>query len=593
MTNLSKIKRDNLLSKIEILKNNLKDPTDAESLNTISMLKNELTNKKYGLVWEEHSENVDEMLKDNIPVFTEDKSREIISDESLPYNFLLEGDNLHSLKLLEKTHKGKIDVIYIDPPYNLGNKDFIYDDNYVDKNDAYRHSKWISFIFERLIIAKQLLKDDGIILISIDSTEGFQLKLLLDSIFGEKNFVADFHIETSYVAGTRRFAAINGSVVKTTEFVLGYSRNINSKPIKNPKYDYIMGFDKHYNLFLNTETNQTQSLVQVIEQNKTISNIFKQYEMKISLDNLGKMVLCNDTVREWLYSDEISDNLYRLSSDEVLIKDDNYNIPDDTIFTYNGKYVYKSDSKLLTVFKYSDRLGCCDDYHRNYGERSIRGNLWKGFSADGGNLINEGGVSFKNGKKPIRLIQQLLDTVLSTNNSHPIILDFFAGSGTTGEVVLTLKNKYPKISFILCTNNENNICKDITYQRIKNVITGTKKNGAPYTYKIPANLKYFKTDFVPKDSDNIQDVLLEHVAEMIELENGIKLDGRRYIMILDDEQADNLSSHWKEYSDVKALYVARDVLFNTEQNMLFKDIEIHTIPDYYFNFELREAGELW
>lgn len=99
------------------------------------------------------------MLEHNILVFCEDESKKILADENASYNFLLEGDNLHSLKLLEKTHKGKIDVIYIDPPYNTGNKDFIYNDNFVDKTDWYSHSKWLSFMSERLEIARELLKE--------------------------------------------------------------------------------------------------------------------------------------------------------------------------------------------------------------------------------------------------------------------------------------------------------------------------------------------------------------------------------------------------------------------------------------------------
>lgn len=123
------------------------------------------------------------MMEHNIPIFLEDETSKIIANENAAYNFLLEGDNLHSLKLLDKTHKGKIDVIYIDPPYNTGNKDFIYDDSFVDKTDGYAHSKWLSFMEKRLLLSKELLSDDGVILVSIDENEQSQLKLLMDSIF--------------------------------------------------------------------------------------------------------------------------------------------------------------------------------------------------------------------------------------------------------------------------------------------------------------------------------------------------------------------------------------------------------------------------
>ena len=151
MNNLSKIKRDELVSKIELLKQQKDVKEDTKLL--LNEIINELTKKKYGLVWEQHEENVDKEMKTKIPVFTEMEDKEIISKTSDEgFNFLLEGDNLHSLKLLEKTHKERIDVIYIDPPYNRGKDDFIYDDAYIDKVDSYRHSKWLSFMSEWSIV---------------------------------------------------------------------------------------------------------------------------------------------------------------------------------------------------------------------------------------------------------------------------------------------------------------------------------------------------------------------------------------------------------------------------------------------------------
>lgn len=145
-TNLSKIKRDKMLNTINEIKKNI---TDEETLNNLSLIENELTKKKYGLIWEEHEERVDKELETKIPTFEEVKDKEIISNDNESFNFLLEGDNLHSLYLLEKTHKEKIDVIYIDPPYNTGSKDFMYNDSYVDGEDGYKHSKWLSFMEKR------------------------------------------------------------------------------------------------------------------------------------------------------------------------------------------------------------------------------------------------------------------------------------------------------------------------------------------------------------------------------------------------------------------------------------------------------------
>ena len=163
MPNLSQIRRQRMLAFLQKIKEEHKD--EDETLIALGEIENELNSKKYGLVWEKHEEAVDIQMKTHIPVFTEVKEREISAAPGQPYNFLLEGDNLHSLYLLEKTHKGRIDVIYIDPPYNTGNKDFIYDDKCIDEEDTFRHSKWLSFMEERLRIAQKLLSDRGVIFI--------------------------------------------------------------------------------------------------------------------------------------------------------------------------------------------------------------------------------------------------------------------------------------------------------------------------------------------------------------------------------------------------------------------------------------------
>ena len=174
------------------------------------------------------------------------------------------------------------------------------------------------------------------------------------------------------------------------------------------------------------------------------------------------------------------------------------------------------------------------------------------------------------------------------------VLDFFAGSGTTAQAVLELNQEDGgNRHFILCTNNENDICENVTYPRVKTVITGIRPDGSKYSDGIPANLKYYKTDFVARNEEYLSDALLQHIAEMIQLENGIKLDGKRYLMILTDEQADDISSHWDQYPDVKAIYLSKNVLLTTDQETLFEKIPVYIIPDYYFDFELREEGESW
>ncbi len=584
-TNISKLHREELLDKIRQIRTYIASaPQDTNTGNLLKYL-DELTQdvkgKKYGLVFEQHREKIDETLAANTPVLTEEK--DLFIDNGGEMNFLIEGDNLAALKLLEKTHKGKIDVIYIDPPYNTGNEDFFYEDDYVDVSDVFRHSKWLSFMEKRLKIAKNLLSKDGCILVSIDKNEGFQLKILLDEIFGEESMAADLHVETSVIAGPRRYAAVNGSVVKTAEFVLGYTRGDSKKIIKSPTYDYIPGFDTHYSLFFDQSRQKFVKFVDYLKSNDIVKTAFKKQSFTISLKNLGKLIQIEDEIKKWLYSDEISRNLFRESDP------DNSSVPEalrsksreNSLLEYNG-VVYKiDDNKNANVlFRYSDRIGPCDDYFQNYGERSIRGNLWKGFSADGGNLAKEGGVSFKNGKKPKRLIKQLVKTVSGrTVKKEYTVLDFFAGSGTTGESVLELNTEDgQKRKFILCTNNENNICLDKTYKRMENVIN---------RYNYPASLKYYKIDFVPINDKfyyEYADDLLKHVRELVELENGINFNGNSEIaIVLNDDEMEKFIS--LPNNNTKILYRGHNVLLTAEQEDFLKThhIKVNVIPNYYYN----------
>ncbi|EEK97931.1 Adenine specific DNA methylase Mod-like protein [Bacillus cereus BDRD-ST26] len=190
-----------MLAQIEEIKKSIsaiEDSKEAARLkNYLNGISNELNIKKYGLIYEEHEETLDRLLKENLPVFTEEK--DLYVDNGGEMNFLLEGDNLASLELLSKTHKGLVDVVYIDPPYNTGNTDFTYDDDYVEKEDAYKHSKWLSFMKRRLELAHEVMSNDGILFMSIDDKEQAALKILTDEIFGEDNFIVALPRQTKKV----------------------------------------------------------------------------------------------------------------------------------------------------------------------------------------------------------------------------------------------------------------------------------------------------------------------------------------------------------------------------------------------------------
>ena len=188
--------------------------TDDERTDLLALLNHQ---KKYGLVWEEKPEEVEERLRTQLPVLEEVKERALLSnDPTAPNHILIEGDNLEALVALTYTHEGKVDVIYIDPPYNTGNKDFSYNDSYVDAEDGYRHSKWLSFMSKRLKIAKQLLSDRGVIFISIDDNEQAQLKLLCDEVFGVSKFI------TNLIWQKKTGAADANGIAVITEYIMVY-----------------------------------------------------------------------------------------------------------------------------------------------------------------------------------------------------------------------------------------------------------------------------------------------------------------------------------------------------------------------------------
>lgn len=227
--------------------------------------------KQYGLVWEPKKENVVEQCKTELPVLEEVKEKEILTDPEKPVNLLIEGDNYHALSVLNYTHKGKIDVIYIDPPYNTGNKDFVYNDNYVDEEDSFRHSKWISFMSKRLSLAKNLLSKDGVLFISIDNNEIAQLKLLCDEIM-PNSFVTTLHVQMSTVQGQKVRAAKSGNIVKNAEYILVYSKSGNKTIGKRVLYEPTE-YDTHYSGFL-------------VEQKP---NIYKEIGLeKILVENFNK-----------------------------------------------------------------------------------------------------------------------------------------------------------------------------------------------------------------------------------------------------------------------------------------------------------------
>ena len=453
--------------------------------------------KKYGLVWEDKPEDVEERLREELPVLIEDTGKAIISEDACaPNHILIEGDNLEALTALAYTHEGKIDVIYIDPPYNTGNKDFVYNDQFVDKEDSYRHSKWLSFMSKRLRIAKRLLSDKGVIFISIDDNEQAQLKLLCDEVFGEKNFIGCIPRLTS----PQRFAQ-EKNINISHDSLLIYSQNNNvslNKIILDNKNGKTLKEDKigHY------YKGDTKALIAPISQGYS-ENCDYDFEYK------GKIYkpINKDGIRNrWFWTKKRMEAASKLGILRETKSGLRMQIYQDVKFDENTNTLITKEigvrfcSLDLLDNKYSNPNGVAD-------------------------LSVFGDIKFNN-PKPISLIRTICELYPAKNST---ILDFFAGSGTTLHAAMQLNAEdggHRKC--ILVTNNENNICENVTYERNKRVIQGyTTPKGEEVPGLTGNTLRYYRTDFISRDrSPRNMRALVAASTDLLCIKNDIYKEAR-------------------------------------------------------------------
>lgn len=601
-TNISKQKREDLLNKIKEIRTFIasapQDENTGNLLSYLSDLEKDVNGKKYGLVFEEHREEIDEVLDTHTPVLT--KEEDLFIDNGEQMNFLIEGDNLASLKLLEKTHKGKIDLIYIDPPYNTGNKDFIYDDVFVDKSDSFIHSKWLSFMSARLKIARKLLAPQGALIISIGYQEVHNLNLLCQDIFFDRQNV----VVTVQTSGGKPNGGFNYTqeylmFVVPTDFspnAMSFTGGIERSPFEGLT---LSTFDK------TTRPNQTYPIF--IEKNTMrIVGVGKSLAERIAdgsyLGEAKDFVFDfneapEGTVALWPISSKGADCVWRLISTRLLhdwklgyikvSKNKSKACPNEYSLQYlPDGVIRKIESGDLEVIGRENDLPTLK-LGKNETVGSDIPTIWTEkdfFTTKGSSYVRNifGDKRFPY-PKPLEFIVELLRASTSDNS---LIVDFFAGSGTTGEATMLLnKETRGNRRFILCTNNENGICREVTYERIKRVID---KEG--YT----ASIKYYRVDYVPVSERmyyEYADELLSHIRELVELENGVNFTGNAEIgIVLTEDELDNFVTNADDFAKCKKLYMGHDLLPTEEQEQIIKahGIEISIIPDYYYR-DLQEV----
>lgn len=445
-------------------------------------LKSLKKNKNYGLFWKEKREEFDTKTQDALPVLKEVRELAISQDDTQS-NVIIEWDNYHTLSVLSYTHKWKVDVIYIDPPYNTGNKDFIYNDRYVDKEDDFRDSKWLSFMQKRLKLAKDLLKDTGVIFISIDDNEQAQLKLLCDEIFWEENFIWNITWESKTKSQNTKTAY--DKLQPKVEYILLYTK------LGKRRFNLRILWQKEYPL---TDEN----------------GIYRLHKLEpMSAESIrGRESMIYEVM--WILPPKWKQ--WQLGLESIQNFQERWDLSIDNWVPIIKMRPYDERNDITEPFwgLLSKEIGTAESAKKELTE--IFASNSHGFET----------------VKPMNLIKRLL---FHSSNSDSLILDFFAGSGTTGHAVLELnKEDGGNRRFILCSNRENtseypdkNICRDITYERVKRVAMGyTNSKWEPIDW-LGGNIRYLETDFIPKHkgTDNLRNRMVERCSEMLCLKENI------------------------------------------------------------------------
>ena len=451
--------------------------TEKDLQKEIVTLKSEIRRLKknyLGLVFEDKPEDIMTQCRENVPVLKEVKARRIVSDDQNQNNLLIEGDNYHSLSVLNYTHKKNIDLIYIDPPYNTGANNWKYNNDYVDKEDEYRHSKWLSLMRHRLNLAKNLLKDDGVLICAIDDNEQAHISVLIESIFSahEQHAITIVHnpkgVQGKNFSYTHEYAIF---VVPKDKKIIG-DRSLTEEEI------YVSNLRNWGNESERTDAKNCFYPI-IISNNKIVGfggvspdNFHPKSANEKQKDGTVHVYPIDEKgiERKWRYARQSVEEI----KDILQIKESRGDLVQIMIAKDYGTY-----KTVWTDKKYDAS---------EYGTKLLR------------KIIPNCDFDFP---KSLYTVYDCLFAVVG-NRPQANILDFFAGSGTTGHAVLEM-NKVDggKRKFILCTNNENNngngtggIAESVCYPRIKNVIKGYKDKKNEKVAGLGGNLFYYKTDLV-------------------------------------------------------------------------------------------------
>ena len=522
------------MNKYELAKKimQLEGLTNEEKASLVELLRSQ---KKYGLVWEDKPEEIETRLMDELPVLTEVPERAIVSESpDAPNHILIEGDNLEALTALAYTHEGKIDVIYIDPPYNRGEKDFKYNDNYIDKDNPFKHSLWLSFMRKRLQIAKLLLSDRGVMIVHIDEHEFDALNLLLETeIFSSNNCLGQIIWNKLNPKGDA-----NGVAVQH-EYILIYCKN---KELFKETPNHLMR-EKPNALKIIAKAKSLFSKIGKTEIPEDVKNVIKpfDYPEEVLKDFYVKydLQLINKEFEAWLKRNDFSEGekaykyidnqgnafqpvsmawpnkttpnsdyfvplIHPINQKKCPIPEKGWRFPSKTFKKMLGT---NDPVEILPNMVIKGQVVFTIDKKGNNNQPRNKYLLKDNIMENTPSIVNDGssndklfadlGIKFEY-PKTLVIAKYLLKNVLQEAN---VILDFFAGSGTTLHATMQLNAEdggHRKC--ILVTNNENNICEEVTYERNKRVIQGyTTPKGENVEGLHDNNLRYYRTTLLSRD----------------------------------------------------------------------------------------------
>ncbi|MCR5554315.1 MAG: site-specific DNA-methyltransferase [Bacteroidales bacterium] len=364
-----------------------------------------------------------------------------LSANTITDNLIIKGNNLLALHCLKKEFAGKVKLIYIDPPYNTGNDSFGYNDNF-------NHSTWLTFIKNRLEVARKLLREDGVIFVQCDDSEHAYLKVLMDEIFGRDNFVNSVSVRSSTPSGVKT-AHREKTIIKTKDHILVYAKISNLLKLKS-QYIKKEKWDTHYNSFLDRNTMASKSLVEVMIENGLLQKGNTINDINLNNKEHRKFYL--------KFADCIYQTAPEIPKEQ---KEISLNNPNKIISYYDreGNMQFAFNGRRLTFLSQTIKpilIGASLEKDIS----NLLCDFWG--DIDFQNTQNQGGVDFDNAKKPEQLIYRIIDM---TTNENDIVLDFFAGSGTTAAVAHKMNRQY-----ITCEQIDNQM--DLIITRLQNVVNG-------------------------------------------------------------------------------------------------------------------------